>query len=147
VTEPTQGKFASAEDVTGAFEGTFPTNRLPWVNRRIGMVERELMYQVPSLRKSVDEINAESIAAGDPDRVERVKDIVCEKVLDLYRNPGGARTQHSTTTPDITVSNAWRPDSSQGLVQFTSSQLDSVRLHTRRQKFGTIMVLPGNLTC
>lgn len=147
MTDPAQGKFASATDVTDQYEGPFPAGRLPWVNVKIGVVERELMYQVPSLRKPVDQIDADSAAAGDPDRRERVKDVVCEKVLDLYRNPGGAKTQHSTTTPDVTVSNAWRPDASQGRVEFTAAQLDKVRLHTRRQRFGTIMVVPGHITC
>jgi hypothetical protein len=147
MTSPTQGKFASQSDVTGRFEGTFPSNRLSWVTLRIGDVESELMFQVPSLRKAVDEINADSAAAGDPDRINRVKTLVADKVLDLYRNPGGPRTQHSTTTPDVTVSNAWSPDPTRGRVQFTPPELDSVRLHTRRQRFGTIQVDPGIIAC
>lgn len=143
----TAGKFATQDDVDDQFEGTIPSNRSDWVQAKIGVVERELMYQVPSLRKPMDQITADSIAAGDPDRVARVKDVVCDKVLDLYRNPGGAKTQHSTTTPDVTVSDAWRPDATQGVVQFTAAQLDKVRLHTRRQRFGSIMVDPGFITC
>jgi hypothetical protein len=147
MTAPTQGKFASQADVTGRFEGTIASNRLPWVNLRIGDVESELMFQVPSLRKTVDEITAESTVAGDPDRLNRVKVLVCEKVLDLYRNPGGPTTQHSTTTPDITISRAWAAgDPTRGRVQFTPAELDKVRVHTRRQKFRTIQVDPGLVT-
>jgi hypothetical protein len=139
----TDGKFVTQADVTGRFEGTIPSNRLAWVDLRIGDVESELMFQVPSLRKSLDDITADSVVAGDPDRPNRVKTVVCEKVLDLYRNPGGPQTQKSTTTPDVTISRAWSPDPSRGLVQFTPAELDSVRLHTRRQRFGTIHIDPG----
>jgi len=118
----TDGKFATQADVTGRFEGTFPSNRLAWVGLRLGDVESELMFQVPSLRKSLDEITADSVAAGDVDRPNRVKTVVCEKVLDLFRNPGGPQTQKSTTTPDVTVSRAWSPDPSRGLVQFTLAE-------------------------
>lgn len=143
---PTDGKFATREDVTSRFEGSIPSNRLDWVTKRIGDVESELMYQVPSLRKALDAIAAESEAAGDPDRLNRVKSVVCEKVLDLFRNPTGA-SQRSTTTPDITTSSAWyASDSTRGKVQFAPAELDRVRLHTRRQKFGTIMVAPGFIT-
>jgi hypothetical protein len=143
----TDGKFATRDDVTGRFEGTVPSSRLAWIDLRIGDVEGELMFQVPSLRKSVDEINADSAAAGDPDRLKRVTALVADKVLDLYRNPGGPRTQHSTTTPDVTVSNSWAVDSTRGRVQFTTAELDSVRLHTRRQRFGSIRVDPGLIAC
>lgn len=140
---PTGGKFATQEDVTSRFEGTFPSNRLAWVNTRIDDVENELMYQVPSLRKDLATIGSESAAAGDPDRLKRVTSLVAEKVLDVYRNPNGPVTQHSTATPDITTSRAWSPDPTRGRVQFTPAELDKVRLHTRRQKFGTIMIAPG----
>jgi hypothetical protein len=142
----TDGKFATRADVTGRFEGTIPSNRLAWVDLRIGDVEGELMFQVPSLRKSLDDIAADSVLAGDPDRLKRVTSLVADKVLDLYRNPGGPTTQHSTTTPDVTVSRAWAVDATRGRVQFTAAELDSVRLHTRRQRFGTIQVDPGLVT-
>ncbi|ETB15627.1 hypothetical protein O983_28140 [Mycobacterium avium 09-5983] len=68
MTDPasTQGKFASRNDVTARFEGTIPDGRLPWVDVRIGDVESELMFQVPSLRKPIDQIQADSVNAGDP---------------------------------------------------------------------------------
>lgn len=146
MTAPTQGKFASAEDVTSRFEGTIPSDRLPWVNVRIGDAERELMGKVPSLRKSIEEIVADSVEAGDEDRVNRVRTLVAEKVLDLYRNPERA-SQRSTTTPDITTSRAWyASDPTRGRVQFTSEELDGVRLRRRKKRFGTIGVAPWQPT-
>lgn len=140
------GKFATQDDVTSRFEGTIPSNRLAWVTKRIGDVESELMFQVPSLRKSVPEIDAESTAAGDEDRLNRVKSLVADKVLDLYRNPEGA-SQRSTTTPDITTSRAWyAADATRGRVQFTPAELDKVRMPSRRPRFGTIMIQPGFIT-
>ena len=68
-TDPFQGKFASGEDVTSRFEGTIPSNRMPWVGVRIGDAESELMGKIPSLRKPIEEIVAESEAAGDADPV------------------------------------------------------------------------------
>ncbi len=143
MTTPTQGKFASEEDVTSRFEGTIPANRLPWVTVRIGDAESELMGKIPSLRKPIEVIAAESIAAGDEDRLNRVKLLVCEKVLDLYRNPERA-SQRSTTTPDITTSRSWySTDPTRGRVQFTDAELDSVRIRKRKkQRFGTIGVAP-----
>lgn len=141
------GKFADQVDVTGRFEGTIPSSRLAWVDLRIGDVESELMFQVPSLRKTVGEIATESAAAGDADRLNRVKSLVADKVLDLYRNPEGPVSQRSTTTPDITTSRAWyAADATRGRVGFTVAELDRVRLHTRRQRFGSIQVDPGMVT-
>jgi hypothetical protein len=147
MTDPSpDGKFATQDDVTGRFEGSFPSSRLAWVTLRIGDVESELMYQVPSLRKSINDIQADNEAAGDTDRLNRVRNVVANKVLDLFRNPRGPQTQQSTTTPDITTLDAFSPDPTRGRVQFTVAELDSVRLHTRRQRFGSIMIQPGHIT-
>lgn len=141
-----RGKFTSVQDVTGRFEGNFPSDRLPWVLLRIGDAESELMYQVPSLRKPIEQIAAESDAAGDEDRLNRVKGVVANKVLDLYRNPDGA-SQRSTTTPDITTSRGWYgSDATRGKVEFTNSELASCRLIKPRRRFGSIMVAPGHIT-
>lgn len=137
----TDGKFATQNDVTSRFEGTFPSNRLGWVDLRISDVEGELMYQVPSLRKTSDEITADSIAAGDPGRLDRVTALVANKVLEIYRNPEGV-TQLARTMPDITTSRSYAADPNRGKVAFTIAELDSVRLHTRRQRFGSITVEP-----
>ncbi|MDP7703184.1 MULTISPECIES: hypothetical protein [unclassified Mycobacterium] len=141
MTDPTGGKFATQDDVTSRFEGDFPSNRLAWVVKRIIDVEDELMFQVPSLRKDAAAIDAESEAAGDPDRRQRVVRLVADKVLDLYRHPDGAN-QLTRTMPDITVSRTFGADPTRGRVQFTSDELDRVRLHTRRTKFGTITIQP-----
>lgn len=143
---PVEGKFASLEDVTGRFEGTFPSGRSAWARLRIGDVEQELMYQVPSLRKDLPTITAESEAVGDPDRLDRVTRLVADKVLDMYRNPRGPQTQQSTVTPDITTTDSWSPDPTRGRVQFTPAELDSVRLLKPRQKFGSFMIVPGHVT-
>jgi hypothetical protein len=136
------GKFATREDVTSRFEGAFPSGRLAWVTKRIVDVEDELMFQVPSLRKDVATIDAESAAAGDPGRRQRVARVVADKVLELYRHPDPGGTQVSRTMPDITVSRTWAADSKRGRVDFTADELDRVRLHKRRQRFGTINIQP-----
>ena len=59
-------KFAELLDVVGRYEGTIPADRHTWVELRIADVENDLMGLVPSLRKPVSEINADSAAAGDP---------------------------------------------------------------------------------
>ncbi|GAB4677586.1 hypothetical protein [Mycobacterium avium] len=145
MTDPasTQGKFASRNDVTARFEGTILDGRLPWVDVRIGDVESELMFQVPSLRKPIDQIQADSVNAGDPDRLNRVKAVVADKVLDLYRNPNGPTTSNSVTTPDITTARSFAPDPTRGKVEFTAAELDRCRLHTPRRRFGSIQIDPG----
>lgn len=148
MTEPSSpdGKFATQDDVTSRFEGTFPSDRLDWVTLRIGDVESELMYQVPSLRKTIDEIGADSAADNDQDRLNRVRNLVANKVLDLFRNPSGPVNQQSTTTPDITTLRSFAPDPTRGKVQFTNAELDGVRRHTQRARFGTIQIQPGIIT-
>lgn len=140
------GKFADIDDVIGRYEGVLPDSYADdngWIDLRIGDTESALMGQVPSLRKPLDQIVADSIGVGDPDRVNRVKSLVCEKVLDLYRNPGGATSQ-STTTPDITISKSfgYYQDTTRGKIAFSAAELDSVKLRRRRSRFGTISVAP-----
>lgn len=139
----TDGKFATRDDVTGRFEGAFPSGRLAWVDLRIADVESELMYQVPSLRKTIDDIATESAQAGDDDRLNRVKRLVADKVLDLYRNPQGPVNQVTRTMPDISTSRSLDRDPTRGRVQFSQAELDSVRLRRQRPRFGTIRVAPG----
>ncbi|KMV23340.1 hypothetical protein [Mycobacterium heckeshornense] len=145
MTSPAPGKFVTPDDVTGRFEGDFPADRMQWLSLRIADVESELMGWVPSLRKSVDQINADSAAAGDPDRLSRVKRLICDKVLDLFRNPDGASTS-AITTPDITISRAYSPATARGQVVFTEAELDTVRLRKQRVKFGSFTVQPGRIT-
>lgn len=143
---PTDGKFATQDDVTSRFEGAFPENRLAWVSIRIGDVESELMYQVPSLRKSLADIQADNALYNDTDRLNRVRNLVCEKVLDLYRNPRGPQTQQSTVTPDITTTDSYSPDPTRGKIQFTAAELSKVRLRTPKKRFGSVQIDPGIIT-
>jgi hypothetical protein len=142
----TDGKFATRTDVTGRFEGTIPSNRLDWVDLRIGDVESELMYQVPSLRKALVDIEADNALYNDTDRLSRVRNMVAVKVLDLFRNPAGPQTQKSTTTPDITMTDSYSPDPTRGKVQFTQSELSKVRIRTPKKRFGSIQIDPGIVT-
>lgn len=139
------GKFATQDDVTGRFEGSIPSGRLAWVDLRIGDVEQALMGQVPSLRKTLQEIEDESVAAGDPDRLARVTTLVADKVLELYRHPTG-ENQLSRGTPDVTISRSWSPSSTRGRVAFTDDELGAVRLRGRKSRFGSFFVAPWRIT-
>ncbi|MEU9806225.1 hypothetical protein [Mycobacterium sp. NPDC050853] len=124
-------KFASVDDVTSRFEKAFPSDREGWVQLRIEDVEAELMARVPSLRVPVGEIAA--------DRLRQVKRLVADKVLELYRNPDGA-SQVSQTMEQDTMSRSYSRDTYRGKIAFTDDELDSVRLKTKRPRFGTISV-------
>jgi hypothetical protein len=78
------GKFVEEADVTDRYEGDFPSGRLTWLETRIDDVEADLILMVPSLGVPVDQI--------DPTRLQRVKALVADKILELYRNPERART-------------------------------------------------------
>lgn len=134
-------KFAEPEDVSARYEGTIPADRVEWIDLRISDIEAELMGKVPSLRKSITEIDSESTAAGDPGRLDRVKALVCRKVLDLYRNPDGA-SQKSQTMGEISQSATWFRGSSTGPVMFTVDDLDGVRLKRTRSRFGVATIAP-----
>lgn len=134
-------KFADVVDVTSRYEGAIPDGRLAWVEVRIGDVENVLMGLVPSLRKPLDDIRHDSAAAGDPGRLERVVTLVCDKVLDLYRNPDGASTK-SESMEAISVSRTYSRESTRGAISFTPAELDSVKLRKRRSRIGTIGIEP-----
>lgn len=131
-------KFASVSDVTSRFEGTFPADREGWVQLRIEDVEAELMARVPSLRVPVVEIA--------PDRLRQVKRLVADKVLDLYRNPDGA-SQVSQTMQQDTMSRSYSRDAYRGKIAFTDDELASVRLKTKRPRFGTATIAPWSPPC
>lgn len=148
---PTPGKFATEDDVTGRFEGTFPSGRLAWVNIRIGDVERELMRQVKSLRKPLADIIEESNAIGDPDRVDRVRALVADKVLALHRNPSGSKVRFQAMD-GVSESQTFADDNRARTgvaVSFTEAELSSVRLpRQKRSKLRTLGVAPaGELPC
>lgn len=142
---PESGKFVTPDGVTARFEGTFPSNRLPWLKWRIFDVENELMGEVPSLRKSLEDITADSAAAGDPGRPDRVRTLIIEKVLDLYRNPS-RKTSTTSGMDGFTETEGYsqhrNPD--RPVIAFSEAELDRVRLPKRRRpKLGTYGVAPA----
>jgi hypothetical protein len=135
------GKFAELDDVTSRFEGEFPSDREDWAELRITDAENALMGLVPSLRKTVDEIQADSVARGDLSRLDRVKSLVCDKVLQLYRNPDGSTTR-LRTVDDVTESRSWFRNELGGMITFTDEELTGVRVYKRRARIGVIGVTP-----
>lgn len=127
------GKFCDQDDVINRYEGDFPSDRLDWVDTRIDDVEADLILMVPSLGADVGEI--------DPTRLQRVKALVCDKVLDLFRNPERSRTRTSTSGPysDSVTADTGRT-SSKGY--FTNDEVATVRLRSRRANLGVARVAP-----
>lgn len=118
-------KFAEPGDVTSRFEGTFPSNRLAWVGVRLDDVENALMGVVPELRKDVDDIQDRAEARGDAGYLNRVKTLVCDKVLQLFRNPTGA-TQRSVTVDDVAESWSITRATSAASITFTADELEPI---------------------
>ncbi|MCB1287418.1 MAG: hypothetical protein KDB47_06925 [Mycobacterium sp.] len=142
------GKFAVREDVTARFEegaANFPADRLFWVDIRIVDVENALMGQVASLRKPVEVINAESAAVGDPDRLRRVTTLVCDKVLDMYRNPERVASRTQTMGEFTDTRSFGRAAGLSTTITFTDDELDTVRLRKSRRKVGIIPVAPWRI--
>lgn len=128
------GKFVEPEDVTDRYEGEFPTERSTWLDLRIGDVEADLILMVPSLGVPVGEI--------DPTRLQRVKSLVADKVLDLYRNPERSRSRTSTSGPysdSVTTADTGRV-SPKGY--FTDDEVRNVRLRAKRSNLGMTQVKP-----
>jgi hypothetical protein len=123
------GQFAQLTDVQAEYEGVIPASRQAWVEAKIGAVEARLVGLVPSLATFSED--------QDPARFERVKFLVTEKVLELYRNPAGSRA--------VTVmgqSNSWDPAVSSGRIAFTPEELSTVRMRKRKANLGTAKVQP-----
>lgn len=137
---PPQTKFVTSDDVAARFEGQFPLDRSDWAEWRIFDVENALMGFVPSLRKSLELITAESAAAGDPGRVDRVKALVVDKVLDMFRNPNPRMSQMSQTMEQDTVSRSYVRANNGTAISFTPAELDGVKLRKKRSRVGTIRV-------
>lgn len=83
------GVYASFEDVADRYEGELPEDREAWIEARIDDVEAELVGLVPSLA-------GDSVLESDPARAARVRRLICEKVLALFRNPDGAMAVSNT---------------------------------------------------
>lgn len=118
--------WASFEDAVNEYEGVIPSSRQGWVEAKIDAVESRLLGLVPSL--------ATLTVGSDPARYARVKHLVVEKVLELLRNPSGAKWQaagpHSVT------------HTSTGRIEFTNDELAGIRLRNRRANLGTASVAP-----
>lgn len=142
---PPEGKFVTADEAAARYEDDFPSERLPWLKWRIFDVENALMGRVPSLRKPLVDIIAESDEVGDSGRVDRVRSLVIDKVLYSYRNPTGVY-QHSQTIDDVTESRTYYRGGSKPA--FSEEELNDVRLRRRnRPKLGSIPIEPWRLTC
>lgn len=130
------GRFADGSDVAARYEGEFPADRLVWVETRIDDVEAVLMGLVPSLTVTPDEI--------DEGRKNRVKALVCDKVLDLYRNPGRVNQQSTTSGPYSESTTYLSGLARQGVggISFSEDELKLVRLRTKRSNLGVVRVAP-----
>jgi len=120
-------KFATQEDVTSRFEGTIPSGRLAWVDVRLDDVENALMGVIPELRKPLQDIQDRAEARDDAGYLNRVKTLVCDKVLQLFRNPSGAY-QRSETIDDVTESWSVARQVSTAAITFTADELATVQV-------------------
>lgn len=118
-------KFADTNDVTSRFEGTFPSNRLGWVGVRLSDVENALMGVVAELRRPLQEIQDRAEARGDDTYLDRVKSLVCGKVLQLYRNPGGL-SQQMKMVDDVQESRSFTRGSSSAAITFDEDELSGI---------------------
>lgn len=146
MTTTMDGKFALIADVTDRYEGTVPDADKLRISLRIADVEADLMGVVASLRKPIADIETDNEIVGDPGRLERVKVLVCNKVLEMYRNPDGASQTSQTMEGDSSSRSYWR-DQNRGTIDFTDAELDKVKLRRRRRKIYTLPVAPWNPPC
>jgi hypothetical protein len=124
-------RFAERADVVDRYEGVIPSDRLPWVDTRIDDVENVLLGIVPSLEADDSEIG--------PSRLARVKTLICDKVLDLYRNPARLNQQSSTSGPysESTTFLSGLARQAVGGISFSDEELRGVRLRTHRSNLGS----------
>jgi hypothetical protein len=144
--EPPEPKFVTYDEVVARYEGTIPANRATSLKWRIVDVENDLMGEVPSLRKSLADIAADSAAVGDPGRPDRVQTLVIDKVLDLFRHPDKRRTSTTSEMDGFREVNGYGRNSDGGDagISFTDAELNKVRLPKRRRpKLGTYGVAPA----
>lgn len=123
--------FATRTDVADRFEGTIPDGRSAWVDTKIADVEEILLALVPSL---ADE------PVGSP-RWRRATILVCDKVLELYRNPDGT-TQRSQVMGPFTDTKSYSSATNAGRITFTADELRPVRAPRRRRNLGVARTLP-----
>lgn len=112
------GVYADFDAVAERFEGELPVEKQSWIEVRIDDIENELFGLIPGLADGLGDTPAEQARAG------RVRRLICDKVLVLYRNPdatGGAVTVSKTMGPyadSRTVSG-----NRSGWVSFTDAEL------------------------
>lgn len=129
------GKFADQADVTGRYEGEFPSDRLTWVDTRIGDVEADLILMVPSLDLPLDQIS--------PARLARAKSLVADKVLELFRNPERARTRTQGAGPYNESVTSYDSGKSATKGYFTDDEVATLRLKSKRSNLGVARVKVG----
>jgi hypothetical protein len=137
------GVFAQITDVASRYiegDGVLPsdiTGSGGWVDLRINDVESELMGLVPSLDGTV-------LADLTSSRAGRVVSLVCDKVLDLYRNPMRARNLAQAMggiTSTTVASNGFG-----AMIDFTEEELNRVRLRTPRPRYGSAKMTPWKIS-
>ena len=126
--------LADVQDVLDRYEGVIPEDRHGWVETRLNDVEATLLGLVPSL----------ALPDVSVDRLERAKILVCEKVLELYRNPDGS-TYRTQTYGSMTDARSFSKDVASGRLTFTAEELRRVRVPRRRSNIGTIPVSPWGI--
>lgn len=132
------GRFVEADDVKNRYEGVIPDDRSTWLTTRIDDVEADLILMVPSLGvEDVDQIA--------PARLQKVKAVVADKVLELYRNPERARTRTQAAGPyneSTTYDSGGGKSVSRGY--FTDDEVANLRLpRTHRSNLGVARVKPS----
>lgn len=143
------GKFVTTDAVADRFEGTFPSDRSDWLAVWIPAVENELISEVPSLATidvTADPYSTDPVIAAVGRRVERVKTLVIDKLLDMFRNPDGAVTV-ADSMDGISSSRSYSGRLYAGTrgsgISFTEDELNRVRLRkTPSPKLGTYGVSP-----
>ncbi|RJO74168.1 hypothetical protein D5S18_18620 [Nocardia panacis] len=120
------GQFAGLDDVTARFEGVIPASRQAWVTTRIADAEARLVEMLPSLATETS-----------PVRLAQAKQVICDAVLRLYRNPAGARNE---AAQDYSVGRS--DPAASGELVFTDAEIASLRIAVRRRGFGTIPITP-----
>jgi hypothetical protein len=131
------GKFVQPADVTDRYEGDFPSGRTTWLTKRIDDVEADLILLVPSL-------NVDDVDQIGPTRLQKVKALVADKVLELYRNPERAKTRTQAAGP---YNESTTYDTGNGKTPpkgyFTDAEVATLRLGRKRSNLGVAHVKPS----
>lgn len=129
--------YAHPDDVADRYvEGTFPSTKTAWAQLRIEDVESILIGEVPDLASTV---------GIDDARLRRVRTLVADKVLDLYRNPEG-KSASTSTMEGLTETYQFRGSRSNEAITFTEAELNRVRPKRRaRRQLGSYGVAPWGI--